>query len=371
MIGSSSSSCPCAFEMPLASIEWSNVRNLETNRLTPCPGINLIHGANGSGKTSLLESIHLLGRARSFQTNQVNQLIRHGQTHAKVSGKIKDKTEHLHTAGIQISRGERELHLDGHKVLSSADLLRTFPVLVISPTSTSLLKDGPKQRRQFLDFGVFHETPEFLDTWRRYMKVLSHRNALLREKRATELEPWNRELDRYGTMVAKARQQYAENLEPFIKETAERFLPHIQRFELKTTCGWGEPKSLIQALQDETATDLRYGYTQSGPHRGDFNLNVDGRSARSYLSRGQTKLLIYALLLAQSRMMEDSDSLYSGCVLIDDIASELDDTNRARLMAFLRERNSQFFITATEKTGFLSEAQTVVDLDQGHIVHNA
>ena len=353
--------------MALARIEWSQIRNLEATALTPVPGINLIVGANGSGKTSLLECIHLLSRARSFQTTLVNQLIRHGSADARVNGKISDKTGLQHTVGIQLSRSERTLHLDGQKIASSVELLRTFPVLVISPASTSLLKEGPKQRRQFLDFGVFYETATFLEAWRRYMKVLNQRNTLLREKQAKELEPWNLELDRYGTMIAEIRQRYALRLEPLLKETAAHFLPSFQRFELKTTPGWNEQKTLIQTLQNETSADLRYGYTQSGPHRGDFSLNVDGRSARAYLSRGQTKLLIYALLLAQSRLMEESATLYSGCVLIDDIASELDDQNCSRLLSFLGERKSQFFITATESTGLVSHFHRLAELDQGQI----
>lgn len=353
--------------MALASLEWSRIRNLETTQITPAPGINLILGANGSGKTSLLECIHLLSRARSFQTTQVNQLIRHGETEARVSGRINDKTGLQHTIGIQLSRSERTLHLNGQKIASSVALLRTFPVLVISPVSTSLLKEGPKQRRQFLDFGVFYETTSFLDTWRRYMKVLSHRNALLREKQIKDIEPWNLELDQYGMVIAETRQRYALRLEPFLKETAEHFLPQFKRFELKTSPGWNEQKTLIQVLQDETTTDLRYAYTQSGPHRGDFSLHVDGRSARSCLSRGQTKLLIYALLLAQSRLMEESDTLYSGCVLIDDIASELDEKNRSRLLDFLGKTKSQFFITATESQRLTQTFHRLADLDQGQI----
>lgn len=353
--------------MSLAHIEWHQLRNLETGQWQPGPGLNLIQGENGSGKSSLLEGIYLLGRARSFQTTRIQQLIQHGQIEARVNGVVVDRMGFRHSVGIGLSRGERELLLDGIKPTSSVELLRTFPVLVMTPDSTALLRDGPKQRRQFLDFGVFHDNAGFLETWRRYMKVLAHRNRLLREKRTPELPPWDQELDRYGTVIMQARAQYAERLQPLLRDTAERFLPTIKRLELKTTGGWHEQKSLIQVLRDEIQTDMRQGYTQSGPHRGDFSLQVDGRSARSSLSRGQTKLLVYALLLAQSRLMAHSDTPYSGCLLIDDLASELDERNRHRLLDFLAEQPSQCFITSIDTTAFTRNISARISLNQGRI----
>jgi DNA replication and repair protein RecF len=351
--------------MTLARIEWLHLRNLATGSWCPDPGLNLILGENGSGKTSLLEGIHLLGRGRSFQTTLVQQLIRHGQTEARVTGTVSDRVGFRHSLGVQLGRGTRELHLDGCKPPSSVELLRTFPIRVISPVSTTLLKEGPRQRRQFLDFGVFYENAGFLEAWRRYMKVLGHRNALLREKKPNELEAWNQELERYGTMVAEARACYGARLLPLLQDTVKCFLPAVSRIELKTAPGWNEQKSLIQALRDELPGDLRQGYTQSGPHRGDFSLGVEGRSARAYLSRGQTKLLVYALILAQSRLMEASDTPHTGCLLIDDLASELDGHNRNRLVDFLAEQRLQCFITATDATAFNRVIPACVHLEQG------
>jgi len=353
--------------MSLARIEWQQLRNLETGRWQPGPGLNLIQGENGSGKSSLLECVYLLGRARSFQTTRVHQVIRHDQAEAQVSGVVVDRPGFRHTLGIRVKRGERELLLNGIRPASSVELLKTFPVLVITPNSTALLGEGPKRRRQFLDFGVFHHHADFLDTWRRYMKVLGHRNRLLREKRIRELSPWDQELDRYGTVVMQAREQYAERLQPLFKATVQRFLPGLNRLELKTSAGWPGQKSLHQVLQDEIQTDMRQGYTQSGPHRGDFSLHVEGRSARSYLSRGQTKLLVYALLLAQSRLMEHTDSPYPGCLLIDDLASELDERNRYRLLDFLAEQPTQCFITSVDTTGFTRHISERICLNQGRI----
>jgi DNA replication and repair protein RecF len=331
----------------LVKIEALDIRNIESASVVPSPRLNFLVGPNASGKTSLLEAIYLLGRARSFRTVQVNQLIRFGQPALTVAGKVADDEGRTVPIGIRIARGDREIHLAGRAVQSSAELIRAFPVLVIQPASVALLEGAPKIRRQFLDFGVFHEDPAYLDHWRRYVKALSQRNALLREKRVRELAPWNHELARYGTIMGDARRRYAERLEPFFRDTAARFFTGL-RFELSTQAGWDIDKPLESILEQEIAADLRYGYTQSGPHKGDFSITFDGRPVKAYLSRGQMKLLVYALLLAQSRLLEERVGT-AGCVLVDDVASELDEGNRKTLLDFLRERRSQYFITATAR----------------------
>jgi DNA replication and repair protein RecF len=333
--------------MSLVKLEVLDVRNIESANLHPSPRLNFVVGSNASGKTSLLEAIFLLARARSFRTAQVNQLIRLGQPALTVTGRIANREGTAIPAGVRIGRSQREIHLAGHPVHSSIELIRAFPVLVIQPASIALLEGAPKQRRQFLDFGVFHEDAGYLDQWRRYIKALSQRNALLREKRPRDLIPWNHELARYGKIVAGARQRYAERLEAVFRETAERFFAGM-RFELRALPGWDAEKPLENVLEEETAADIRYGYTQSGPHKGDFAITLEGRSAKAYLSRGQAKLLVYALLLAQSHLIELSSAAF-GCVLIDDVASELDEANRQQLLGFLRERRTQCFVTATSR----------------------
>jgi DNA replication and repair protein RecF len=331
--------------MPLVKLDVSNVRNIETANLEPSPHLNFILGPNGSGKTSLLEAIYILGRARSFRSTLAGQVIRFQQDELLVTGKL-GQGSHVVSACVRLGRRQRDILLAGTKVQTSAELIRAFPVLLIEPPSSGLLDGAPKPRRQFLDWGAFHLDSRFLEHWRSYARALEQRNALLRSGDCRSIEIWNQELSRYGTIVASARNAYAERLLPYFQAASQHFLGD-RIFELRTAAGWNTDKPLADILQQDLALDLRDGYTHAGPHKGDFSIIADGRAAKHYLSRGQMKLLVFALLLAQAHLLEETLG-NQGCVLIDDLASELDKDNRGKLLAFLQARQAQFFITATD-----------------------
>jgi len=355
--------------MSLAKLDVFNVRNIERASLEPSPRLNFLVGANGSGKTSLVEAIYILGRARSFRSVQAGQVITFNKENLTVSGKTLQKVDMPPVSlGVELSRRERQIVLSGRRLQSSAELIRAFPVLVIQPVSTALLDNAPKHRRQFLDWGVFHVEPSFLENWRGYARALSQRNSLLRAGDCRNIEVWDRALSRYGTVVAEARETYIESLLPYFLEAAVLFLgPHD--FRLRTDRGWDSQKSLADVLREQGGADRRYGYTQFGPHKGDFSVLLDGRSAKNFLSRGQMKLLVFALLLAQAHLLEEMID-NRGCVLIDDLASELDSDNRDKLLRFLEMRRGQFFITATDERVFenvrLGEA-SVFHVEHGRI----
>ena len=334
--------------MSLAKVHVRHVRNIDAASLEPSPQLNFLIGANGSGKTSLIESIYILGRGRSFRSNQARQVINYSHECLTVSGKA-----HLEGRpspigiGVQLSRQKRELVLEGKKLQSSAELIWAFPVSLIHPGCSSLLEGAPKHRRQLLDWGVFHMERNYLDAWRGYMRALTQRNALLRSGDVRDLETWNHELGRYGAMVADARDRYAELLRPYFLDAARHFLG-LEQVTLQATAGWDRGRPLDEVLATELAADRKYGMTQSGPHRGDFAILVDGKAAKTFLSRGEIKMVVFALLLAQSHLLEEAVGK-RGCVLIDDLASELDPGNRSKLLMFLKRRKGQFFITATDE----------------------
>jgi DNA replication and repair protein RecF len=352
--------------MTLAKLDVSNVRNIESASIAISPRLNVILGPNGSGKTSLLEAIHILGRARSFRTTHTSHITRFNQDDLTVFGKLAPIPDFPDsTIGIRLGKHRREILLGGRKLQSSAELIRVFPVQIIQPSSSGLLDGGPRPRRQFLDWGAFHSDEAYLGTWRSYVRALTQRNALLRSGDLHGLDIWTRELSRYGTMVALARSAYAARLQPLF-EAATHYLLSGLAFNLRLSSGWSDKLSLGEAVRNEISQDLRDGYTHSGPHKGDFLIQVNEKPSQQILSRGQIKLLVFALLLAQSHLLEASRT-GGGCVLIDDFASELDADNRAKLLQFLHSRDSQIFITAADAS--LIDASVLCDASVFHMEH--
>lgn len=333
--------------MPLEQLEIVHVRNIAAARFKLSPSINLMVGENASGKTSLLEAIHLLGYGRSFRPGPTRQLVAHGQEALTVSGAVRDAAGFSHRLGIRLSAGQKEIRVDARPAESQAELSRLFPVIAVQPSAQILLESSPDLRRQFLDWSVFQADEGFLDGWRRYHKSLEQRNRLLRQRVTASLEAWDHEIVLYGERIGAARRKVLARLEEALREVAHDFLP-LPELRLEYRQGWREGVTLEEACRSNLERDLAQGYTADGPHRADFVVSVEDKPVRHFLSRGQMKLLVIALKLAQARLAHQARG---ECVtlLLDDLASELDEKNRAALYAALTAREGlQIVLTGTD-----------------------
>ncbi|MCK5191051.1 MAG: DNA replication/repair protein RecF [Methylococcales bacterium] len=335
--------------MSLQKLDIYSLRNIQKASIEPSPGINLITGENGSGKSSLLEAIFILGRARSFRATHIKQVIQFEKQELIVSGQSKHKNGNTFHLGIQLNGKTREIRINQENC-HKAELAYSLPVLLIHPKSYKLLDAGPQVRREFLDWGVFNDEDNFLVHWRKYKKALQQRNSLLKSRQSNQINVWNTELVQYGTIVSRFRKQYLEKLESIFYDLSHYFL-NFETIELKYVSGWDQSETFTQVLAKELEKDLRYGYTHSGPHRCDFQLLVNGRLAKDFVSRGQLKLLMLALKLAQVKLINrEKDSFV--CVLVDDLTAELDTLNKSKLLQYLSELNCQVFMSTTELSNF-------------------
>jgi DNA replication and repair protein RecF len=333
--------------MSIERLIVSNVRNIESVALDPDAHVNLLVGENGSGKTSLLEAIYILGRARSFRARVASQVIRERSESLVVSGRVVSESRMPAQIGVRLSAKQREIVVSGRRVLSSAELVWSLPVLLIQPSSTALMVEAPRVRRQIMDWGVFHVEHAFLDHWRGYARALAQRNAVLRTNASVKnLAVWDYEVALLGEAVADARSRYIEKLQPYFMNAVSELLGGGD-YTIRLHRGWSSEQALSNVLAAEINADQRVGYTGSGAHKADFSILLGGRPAKLTLSRGQMKLLIIALFLAQVRLVDEHND--AGCtVLIDDLASELDNKNLKRVMLFLMDQSSQFFTTFVE-----------------------
>ncbi|MFA7387376.1 MAG: DNA replication and repair protein RecF, partial [Thiohalobacteraceae bacterium] len=199
--------------MTVLSLAVRDFRNIANAELAFSSGLNLFTGDNGAGKTSLLEALYFLGRVQSFRTAQPAQLIRGGTDSLLVTGQLAEPDGGTIAVGVERSRTAARVRLAGHPVSGLAELLAHFPFQVLTPDSHELLNGGPRARRRYLDWGVFHVEPGFLPAWRRFGRAVRQRNAALRSQVSlAELRLWDRELAATAELLDRQRAAYIAEL---------------------------------------------------------------------------------------------------------------------------------------------------------------
>jgi DNA replication and repair protein RecF len=355
--------------MILSELTVRDLRCIEQAELSLHPGRNLIWGGNGSGKTSLLEAIFLLGRGRSFRTRNSERLIRHGQERLLAFGRSEssgaDGSGLLHAVGLEVNRQEgTRARVDGTAVGSLADLSRVFPVQVIDPEIHKLIEEGGRRRRRWLDWAVFHVEPQFADWWMRFTRAVRQRNAALRE-RGGVTKPWDVEVAALGEKISDARRAVLEQMVPYWREvTAGLDCPAA---ELQHFRGWGSQHTLAEALDASRERDHARGLTHAGPHRADVAIRVDGKLAREVLSRGQQKLMAVALTLAQLRLLKALSGT-TPTLLLDDPAAELDTEHLGHFVRQIAPLDCQMVITSLHpETAAFGAPDRVFHVEQGRV----
>ncbi len=334
--------------MRLSQLQIKNFRNLEKIQLTPVSEVNLILGDNASGKTSLLESIYYLSHIRSFRTQHVTDLILRQSPYLQLVAQIETSDQQIIPLGIRRSRNKSEIRVNKQPVKRVSEIAAQFPVLAIHPDSYKLITGSPSQRRQYLDWGVFHVEHGFFQAWQRFKKSLMQRNAALKSKQKLDVcQWWNKEINNTAHYIDQLRQQYFEKLEPYFNELTQQFFIN-DSVDIGYKRGWPVDMDLSELLEVNLQKERLKGYTYYGPHRAEVTIKVNGQSAQTCISRGQQKTLVALMRLAQA--MQFTEATNDSCVLLyDDLAAELDANHRDKILTVLSKMNIQLFLTAIEK----------------------
>ncbi|VAW65851.1 DNA recombination and repair protein RecF [hydrothermal vent metagenome] len=330
--------------MGLSRLEIHQFRNLQSVSLDPHPRLNLITGSNTAGKTSLLESIFYMSYGRSFRTSQAKHLISHEKELFRIISTLDDETSRI---GIERSATEQTIRVNRDPVKRISELSVLLPVLALHPDSHQLISSGPDQRRQYMDWGVFHVEPRFLSSWRQYKKALSQRNASLKQQLSDKLcALWDKELVEHAAVIDSLRIAYLDQIKEIASSLALTLFPSHE-IELDYKKGWPSELCYADYLQLNLHKDKEKGFTQSGPHRADIRIRVNGLSAQTSISRGQQKKLVCLLKIAQLSIFSAQST--NRCILLfDDLPAELDADNQSKIMSILSGLDIQCFVTAIQ-----------------------
>jgi DNA replication and repair protein RecF len=380
------------YHVSLIELTVDDLRCIEHAELHLHRGHNLIWGGNGSGKTSLLESIFLLGRGRSFRTRNSERLIRHGRDRLVVFGRTGAAASEAsrgsfdaqgsasggglegasagsptssQALGIQVSRSDgTTARISGTTARSLTELTQAFPVQIIDPGVHKLVEEGAHRRRRWMDWGVFHVEHQFGDWWLRYTRILKQRNAALRTQPA-QVTVWDAELTRVGELIAESRRRFVESLLPFWRDSVlalSGLEPELHYFK-----GWAQDVSLAEALLASKARDESKRLTHPGPHRADVIIRMSGRPAREVLSRGQQKLVAVAMTLAQLNLLQEATDT-TPTLLLDDPAAELDGEHLKRFIEQVMRLRSQLVLTSLHPESHLfGTPNRVFHVEQGRV----
>ncbi len=341
--------------MPLTELHIRNIRNIAETRLNLSPGVTLFSGVNGSGKTSLLEAIYLLGTGKSFRTHRTEKIIRRGEQESTVFGRLSRENGGEDSLGVKKDRTGLEIKKNQKPITNRSILASSLPLMVVTPNSHNLLEGGPQWRRRFVDWGVFHVEQRFSSHWNTFRRLLKQRNALLarQELERAELEAWDSAFVAVVEEITALRRAYLEALEPhavfFLKA-----LGFEESFDMSYQPGFSLGSSFGEQLAQGYVRDRAMKRTQLGPHRADIRFSFDGVDVRQWISRGQQKLLVYALFLAQNRYLRQTRGK-EAILLLDDLSAELDEHRLNKLLVLLEKEFAQVLITTANKESLPKE----------------
>jgi DNA replication and repair protein RecF len=349
--------------MILDEVQIHNLRIIHHIKLHLNPGFNFFFGPNGSGKTSILEAMHLLSTGHSFRTRDTQPLVQAEKDNLVVFAKT--------TPGLSVSI-QKSLHaptrviVNTQPIKSSSELATLIPCQLIYQDIFEIIDAGPTIRRNLLDWGVFHVKHDFHPLWKDYQRILKHRNSLLRRNAPKqEFIPWDNMLDCYGTQLTALRQSYFDELLPIFYDilaqisTVSCNLQYFKGWDRKCTA-----KSLLEILQEQFNSDLQRQYTQSGAHQADIFINQENKKAKNYVSRGQQKIILLSLKLAQAKQLGKPCLL-----LLDDVCAELDQNHLTRLFTVLDSIKAQAIFTGLDKSIYpVQSSDSVFNIFEGELV---
>lgn len=346
--------------MKFTSLRLQQFRNYPFLELKPGEGVTVLYGPNGSGKTNLLEAMHLLSLGRSHRTSQDQEMIATGQHVAIVHGQTArlDGGHEVEVRLYPFEKPKKRVLLYGKPAQRIADLMGHATVVMFSPEDIRIVRDGPAARRRFVDMQLSQIRPSYVKALKTYLSALENRNALLKQQKFTnatdfenELAAWDEQLAAAASPIVNTRRWFLEELSGYAaQQYAEISENPAEPFAIRYTGPLAETdtpyRDTLAGLERTRKEDIQRGYTHFGPHRDDVAMTLYGKELRAYGSQGQLRTAVLSMKLGEISLIENEMGELP-TLLLDDVFSELDIRRRSALLR--ATEHLQTFLSCTDK----------------------
>ena len=332
--------------MNLQRLAMQNFRGLSASQIDLSAGINVFYGDNGAGKSSVIEAIHFLSCCKSFRTRVLDNLIAYDNDWLSINA-IASKVESglYHSISVRRILKKNTVLIDDTPLYRASQLSQMLPALLVCSERQRLFIAPPQERRNFLDWGLFHVKPDSINLFSKYERSLRQRNASIKNKSNADLvKSWDQELIECGQQIIGLRAWFIDKLSEILNRDYASFYGDFS-FAFQYEDGCGRFHDMAQALNDGFDQDCRYGYTRFGPHRSEFEVLYSGRNIKDNFSHGQTKLLIYFLALSQAQFIYEAKGV-KPWLLLDDFASDFSEDTLSKAFSVVADSGCQVFITS-------------------------
>jgi DNA replication and repair protein RecF len=357
--------------MKVKKIELSNFRNYNSLSLDLDSNTNILYGDNAQGKTNILEAIYICSTTKSHRSSKDVELIRLNEEEGHVKIYI-DKKDREHRIDIHLRRNKTKgIAIDGIPIKKASELFGLFNVIFFSPEDLNIIKNGPAERRRFIDIELCQLDKIYVYNLMNYNKILSQRNKLLKDlyfkpDLKDTLDVWDMQLAEYGRKIIERRESFIENISEIIKPIHNKLTNQKENLEIyyHKNC---EGNELYEKIIENREKDIKYKTTSVGPHRDDILFFNGDMNIRTYGSQGQKRTVALSLKLAEIELVKELIH-DTPVLLLDDVLSELDSNRQNHLLQSLDE--IQTLITCTGLDEFIEnrfEINKVFQVSEGTV----
>jgi len=345
-------------------------RNYQTLDLCLEPGLNLIHGHNGQGKTNLIEALYLLTHLRSYRAQRLRPLLRAGQAEARVSGVI-EADQVRHKINLDIFPQNKRVEVDGKALQLSSDYIQKFFSLLFAPDLLSRFKEFPAERRSFFDRALCLLDPGYFSRLKEFERLKAQKNKNLKERSTQTIATWNQMLAHVIPSLVSARNQLVDDLNLIMKDFYQSFYETEGSLAVvyKSDCKSATAEQVLQILEQKQIIEQEQGFCVVGPHKDNYQMTMETKVDRLGFSQGEYRLAFLALLLSLNQVFWDRLQ-YRPILLFDDLFSELDEKTCTSLMAYFEVIENQIIITSTEVPGRFQQTKGQFRVEKAQVFVN-